>query len=88
MLFRSGGCEGVEIPFCEDVSRKGTGRAVWRALRYGGICGGGGGAGYTGDDENSYKGGNPTPPSCEVSGSDGIGSISYISLYTKPVLGF
>jgi hypothetical protein len=30
------GCEGVEIPFCEDVSRKGTGRAVWWALRYGG----------------------------------------------------
>ena len=77
------------------MSRKGTGRAVWWALRYRGDdwipdlgVRGGGGAGYTGDDEGSYKGGNLTPPSCEVSGSDDIGLVLYISLYTKPVLGF
>ena len=67
------------------MPRKGTGRAVEWASRYGGVRGGGWGAG---DDESSYKGGNITPPSCEVSGSDDIGLISYISLYMKPVLGF
>ena len=73
------------------MSRKGTGRAVWWASRYrgdDGIPDRGVRGGYTGDDESSYKGGSLTPPSYEVPGSDDIGSISYISLYIKPVLGF
>ena len=45
------------------------------------------GAGCTSDNKSSYKEGNIWP-SCKASGGDDIGLILYISLCTKPVLGF